>query len=43
VDDFLTGYRDIQRPGHTWTVKLSDLKSMGGEQVQPRVVVLDYK
>jgi L-ascorbate metabolism protein UlaG (beta-lactamase superfamily) len=45
VDDFLAaGYRDVIRPGHTWTVKPSDLKSgAGGEQGQPRIVVLDYK
>jgi hypothetical protein len=45
VDDFLAaGYADVIRPGHTWTVKPSDLKgAVGGEQGQPRIVVLDYK
>jgi L-ascorbate metabolism protein UlaG (beta-lactamase superfamily) len=43
VDDFLAGYHDVIRPGHTWTVKPSELKGTGGDQAQPRIVVLDYK
>ncbi len=41
VDAFLAGYRDVIRPGHTWTVKPPDLK--GTDAAQPRIVVLDYK
>jgi hypothetical protein len=43
VEDFLAGYHDVVRPGHTWTIKPSELKSIGGDQAQPRIVVLDYK
>ncbi len=42
VDDFLAaGYRNVIRPGHTWTVKPSDLKAT--DTGQPQIVVLDSK
>jgi L-ascorbate metabolism protein UlaG (beta-lactamase superfamily) len=43
LDSFLAqGYRDVTRPGYTWTITPQELKG-NPDSAQPRIVVLDYQ